>query len=563
MISIPILGQEETFKTPDSLKEKSYNYLYTQVRKNYTDTISALLYLNTSLAKATFEKQKIEKAITLNILATYEKDRNRKIQLIEQAILESDGIDDRRLITVFTHIGSIYHDYYEYDSALKCFIKALDLAEKFNIEKYQFILFINIAKVKEGIGKHEEALDLYRKVYTYGVKNYPEDTIGGIIDILNLAESFKNSKQHDSASFYYNKIIDVAYQKSPFYGDVLTINEGINLYYKKKYPEAEKFLQKGSSKLDINPESHIYHILSQLYLGKIQETHYNDIEKTKSLYLQVDSTLTSTDLIVPNTEDAYEFLIKYYKEKEDLKNQLDFTKKLLHIRTVTSSIATNTTNKLHSEFDTPQLLKSKQALIERLQLKTDTLQQETSLLNTRSFFLGTFILVLLTLFILQYIKHRKHRKRFQDIIKQLETPKEEIKTAPSLSTESATTQKLNIDEEVITTVLEKLDRFEKKNEFLQSDISITILAKKCTTNTKYLSKIINTHKSKSFINYINDLRIDYILKELKENTTLQRYTIKSISEEAGFNTAESFATAFKKKTGIKPSYYIKNLKSNT
>jgi len=119
-----------------------------------------------------------------------------------------------------------------------------------------------------------------------------------------------------------------------------------------------------------------------------------------------------------------------------------------------------------------------------------------------------------------------------------------------------------IDQEVITTVLKKLDDFEIKKEFLQHDVNLAMVAKKCNTNTKYLSKIIHSYKGKSFVNYINNLRVDYILKELKINPTLQKYTIKSISEEIGFNTAESFSTAFKKKTGIRPSYYIKELKTN-
>ena len=112
----------------------------------------------------------------------------------------------------------------------------------------------------------------------------------------------------------------------------------------------------------------------------------------------------------------------------------------------------------------------------------------------------------------------------------------------------------------ITSILKKLDQFEEKKGFLQKDITLAILAKKCATNTKYLPKVINIHKDKSFVSYINNLRIDYILKELKENKILQKYTIKTISEEAGFNTAESFARAFKNKTGIRPSYYIRNLK---
>ena len=56
------------------------------------------------------------------------------------------------------------------------------------------------------------------------------------------------------------------------------------------------------------------------------------------------------------------------------------------------------------------------------------------------------------------------------------------------------------------------------------------------------------------------LRIDYVLKELKENKKLRSYTIQAIAEEIGFKKAESFSKAFKKRTGLNPSFYIKQIK---
>jgi YesN/AraC family two-component response regulator len=213
---------------------------------------------------------------------------------------------------------------------------------------------------------------------------------------------------------------------------------------------------------------------------------------------------------------------------------------------------------LYSQFDTPQLLKSKEALIQKLEHKATTN-------SNRITYLIAFILLLIVLFILQYSRHKKYRNRFNTVILELDNQKTkstpEIKSTPDHNTSN--TPKLlldDIDETTITKILHQLDQFEKKKGFLQKDITLAILAKKCSTNTKYLPKIIHLHKDKSFVNYINNLRIIYILKELRENTILQKYTIKTISEEAGFNTAESFARAFKNKTGIRPSYYIRNLK---
>lgn len=548
--SVCVAQKANDFKIPDSLTDKSYTYLFGQFRKNYTDTINSLLYLQTSLAKATKEDDKLKKAIILNTLSAYGKDKSEKIALIKQAALQGEGIESTELIPVYTNIGGVYHDYYEYEKALTYYVKALQLTEKFNIEEYKYILLTNIAKVKEGIGKHDEALLLYKECFDYGNTKHPNDTIRTITNVINMAESLRNNKKHDSATYYYNTIVGVANQRLPSYGRILTINEGINQYHKKNYSEAEKLLKRGASKLEISPESQTYYIVSQIYLGKLQQLQYNNKEKAKAYYLKVDSIQAATELIIPEISTAYDFLISYYKDKGDFKKQLDITNKFLKLKTVVSSRHIQTTDRLYADFDTPQLLKNKQALINKLENKT----------NTTTIYLGLLILGFLVLFIMQYTRYKKHKKRYNTIIsnlnkKEKDTPLSEDKITPT------PVQKLNIDETVIASVLKKLKTFETKKDFLQPDINISTLAKKCNTNTKYLSKIINIHKGKSFINYINDHRIDYILKELKENTTLQLYTIKSISEEAGFNTAESFATAFKKKTGIKPSYYIRNLKN--
>ncbi|GGG34340.1 hypothetical protein GCM10011344_38890 [Dokdonia pacifica] len=548
------IGQEKSdFKIPDSLSDKSYSYLFGKFRTSYKDTVSAMLYLKTSLAKATNEDDKLKKAITLNTLSAYEVDKTEKIALIEHAIFESEGLESIELIPVYTNIGGIYHDYYEYDKALIYYLKALKLVEKYEIEEYQYILLTNIAKVKEGIGKHDEALELYKRCFEYGNTKQPIDTIRTITNVINIAESLRHNKKYDSATYYYNTIIDIANQVIPSYGKILTINEGINLYYKKDYISAQELLKEGSSTLKLNPESQTYYILSQIYLGKIQQLQYKNQEKAKSYYLKVDSILTKTKLVLPEASTAYDFLISYYQEKSDFKNQLDITNKFLELKTIISSRNLKTTDRLYADFDTPQLLKSKQVLIDKLEDQT----------NTRTIYLGLLILLSMLLFIIQYSRYKKHRKRYNVIISELNNKEKPKTTSPKTPITTTPVQKLNIDDTVITSVLKKLDEFEAKNEFLVPNINITSLAKKCSTNTKYLSKIINIHKGKSFINYINDHRIDYILKELKENKTLQLYTIKSISEEAGFNTAESFATAFKKKTGIKPSYYIRNLKNDT
>jgi len=66
-------------------------------------------------------------------------------------------------------------------------------------------------------------------------------------------------------------------------------------------------------------------------------------------------------------------------------------------------------------------------------------------------------------------------------------------------------------------------------------------------------------KGKNFSSYLSDLRVDYAIDRIKNNSQFRLYSIKAIAEETGFKNTESFSKAFHKKTGIYPSYFIKNI----
>ncbi|WP_299208789.1 helix-turn-helix domain-containing protein [uncultured Dokdonia sp.] len=548
-ISQNIFAQEKKFVIPDSLKDKSYQFLFDKAQQNLKDTITARVYLHTFLAKAIHENNSLRKINGHTFLSYLSDDKDKKLYHVKKALLEEKNVEEKEMYSTYTYAGTVYDGFFDYELALKNYIKALKIAEKYNDKNEEYILFNNIAKIKESIGKHEEALTLYKKCFAYEVlKN---DTIGQISTTLSLARSMRYNKKHDSATYYYNTIIDRANRDRPLYGDIITINEGINLFYKNNYPDSEKLIKKGSSQIDITIESQGYYILAQLYLGKIQIAAYSNNETAKKYFIKVDSLVSEQNAIIPSTIDAYEFLINYYEEKGDLKKQLDIINKLYQIRTTISSRKINTIDMLYSDFDTPQLLKSKENIIKKLELETTTL-------TTRSIYLIIFILFLIILFLLQFSNYKKQKNRFNKIVLELDNQSAKIISKPNSSIKEKTLLD-GVDEATITGVINKLNQFEGKKGFLQKDITLTILAKKCATNTKYLPKIISAYKGKSFVNYINHLRIDYILKELKENAQLKKYTIKTISEEAGFNTPESFARAFKNKTGIRPSYYIRSL----
>lgn len=120
-------------------------------------------------------------------------------------------------------------------------------------------------------------------------------------------------------------------------------------------------------------------------------------------------------------------------------------------------------------------------------------------------------------------------------------------------------KKIDLATDTVDQILKKLADFETNKGYLCPNLKLTNLAKEFSSNNSYLSKIINFHKGKNFSQYINDMRITYVENRLRKDKRFRKYTIKAISEEAGFSNTEAFSHAFYKKTGLKPTHFIKSL----
>ena len=116
-----------------------------------------------------------------------------------------------------------------------------------------------------------------------------------------------------------------------------------------------------------------------------------------------------------------------------------------------------------------------------------------------------------------------------------------------------------ITTETLRKLLIKLDRFERSDLYLKNDISLLKLTSFCGSNTKYISHILNFCKERDYNNYINELRIQYIVKKLQSDRQYRKYKIAVLAKEAGFSSPNKFSFIFKNSKGILPSTFIRNL----
>ncbi|MEW7278821.1 helix-turn-helix domain-containing protein [Aquimarina sp. 2201CG1-2-11] len=150
-----------------------------------------------------------------------------------------------------------------------------------------------------------------------------------------------------------------------------------------------------------------------------------------------------------------------------------------------------------------------------------------------------------------YYRQQLYKKRFLQLL--------DHKPVPIPAAKEKT---ITINKDIADQLLVQLENFEQQLGFLDPATNAKDLAKSFGSNTSYLSMVVNTYKQKSISQYINDLRIAYAIEKLQSDPTFRKYTVKAISKEAGFKSAESFSKKFYKKTGIYPSYFIKKLEAD-
>ncbi|MCK8523050.1 tetratricopeptide repeat protein [Aquimarina sp. D1M17] len=549
-INHPVFAQEKNGQIPDSLIHLSNKELYYAFVESYSDTTKATTYMNAFLYRAIKEDSLINQARAYNYLSYYAITEKKKLELLDKSISISQNLNNRTYpILPYTFKGYYYFKKGDYKLALDNYLKALELSEKVNNTEYIDISKHNIGIIKTEIGKHEEALLLFKESYAYEKTKYKLDTMGYLESLRLLGESYRYNQQIDSATYYNQKGIDLSKKAKPYYYNKFLINEGINLYYKKEYQDALDSINKGLSLINLyNPENVRSIILGKFYSGKLKIISNNNSDAYRD-FVALDSIITHKKVYVAEVREGYEFILKHYKRNNDKDKQLEYINKLLSFDSVINYQRSSLTEKLFSEFDKPRLLSEKQTLISSLE------KDRKNISTWLWIFISISILITMLLF-WQYNKRKSLKQKFDQLI----TDKNKNAAVPKKKSQpTSPKEEIDVPQDIVQNVLQELQKFEEKELFLKKDITTNTLSKSVGTNPKYLSKVVNFYKKKSITNYVNDLRIEHVVNLLKENKKIRNYTIQGIAEEVGFNTAESFSSAFKKKTDIKPSYYVKEL----
>ncbi len=543
-----IINAQQNLRTGiyDSLKKKTFKELVNQfyLAEREQDSSKLELYASIYLAKAKEISDPIKIAEGYHFFAYLNRNNSCSLKYADSIIEASKNFPNNKY-PAQGYLAKAYYLYKirDFKKTLDNYLSAYQLSKNLKNEELAFSISHEIGILKNRIGFHKEALHIYQNSLRYLSKN---DNIKRRNEkyrnvLFSLSVTHRKLGQIDSVSLYNKLGIKESIKNNDsisYYKFVL--NEGINLYNKRDYSAAIDSINKSILKVNELNQAIGFH-----YLGKINKEK-GDIDGAILYFKKVDTIFIKYSDLNPELREGYEILINYYDAKNDNQSQLVYIKRLLKIDSILNSNYKYLNERINKKYDTPKLIHEKERII-------DDLKDEEEKSKLFIYVLFIISVVLLFLLIYNYTKKRIYKIRFENLIN--ENEKKQLKNDKA----THNSEPIGISSKIIDDIINKLDKFEKSDKFIEKNITSSLLAKKFNTNIRYLSKIINTYKKKSVVTYLNDLRIEYTIQKLKNEKRFRKFTIHAIANEVGFNTSEAFSKAFHKKTGIYPSYFIKQL----
>lgn len=549
----------------DSLSTKSFEYLKNRFETNLYDRNKSNTYAVAWLQKAKAEKENYQQLALAYKASIMNANKSLRLFYADSMINSAKKSNSKELIgSCYITKGIVHYDRMEHIEALDNYLIADRHISQVDNPILVYKIKFEIAKIKYYLGFYDEAISLLRECVTFFEKESDRGYLNSM-HVLGMCYSrtgkYKLASETNQLGLDEGRLFEDSSMEFYF-----NHSEGVNQCFQENYSEAIKKLKKALPDV-IDHKDHANAAIAYFYIGK----SYWSIKKTNNAianFKKVDQIFQKEKCTLPELRKAYEYLIDYYKEQNDMQSQLFYINQLLAVDKVLSEDYKYLLNKIVKEYDTKELINEKNAI-------------ENTIIFTR--IAASAIIVGMAISIFYIIrKNRRNLKLFEEVMKRDTrnlslTPNsvfEETDSFPSASklgeqkAEITETIRINkkytriITPEIEEAIVKNLEKFEATKRYLEKDMQVAKMASILQTNPKYVTKIIAKHRGKGTIEYITELKLDYIIEMIKTNSKFRNYTHKALAEEAGFRTTQNFSRAFKSYTGITPTYLCYKLKKS-
>ncbi len=517
-------------------KLKKYNRLVFNISKNKKCKILFVIFLiissidlfgKTQTEKAEFLRQKNNELIEENL------------RTIDSTITAAYRLNDKSVLSeAYMEKGNYFLEQRNYNNALKNFTISNQISTEIKDDFFFYSSLFGIAKTKENLNQLKESIQLYEDCFTYFKKHKNQPKSFSIyLAVLGKLTYLYSKFNRLEKSEYYNKI-ELSETRDTLNYQYALKNKGIIDFYKKDYKAAFATL-KHTQKTFLKQNDVKWYILTEQFLGEILYQQKKENEAV-GYFKNVVAMSKEYRIVDEELRLSYERTLEYDEIHGNRKDKLTSINNLLSFDSLFYA-------------NDKTVLKSNYEKYENSFLKAERNQLKQKNINFRNFtFLGFSLLVISGGFFL-YRVNQNYQRRKADLLSRIDnlTAKElrskKIEKLKEIKTD------LRTDSEFEKSLLS----FEQRQLFLNPKISLNDLVVELNANRTIVSNYINRSRDKNFNQYINALRISYILERLKDEPDLKKYTIDALAEETGFNSRKTFSDAFLEHTGFRPSSFIR------
>lgn len=448
-------------------------------------------------------------------------------------------------------------------------------------------LYMQQGEYEQSIQFAEEAKKIFSTTESYELQAKIRGFLASEYRILGLSQQSK--KYADEGIKIADKIADPQQQakvKSLFFQELAYYETDV----KKNYPFAVRYLNNSLIYLSKIPDDKInvgrtYQMLGEIYCFHLNK--YATAEKYYQIALQnLPEPYFVTALVYEGMGKIRFSQQRYHEAETFFLKALDFSEKTDHPE-MKRRIFTNISAYYEKteQYKKAAVYRKKAAEItwnaadKRIKTVDDNYrkiknenQKYESRDSARNIITGIAVISIICFIIIFIITRKKYKEEYGKLKTSIDSFKNKEKYVGEVKidvyetdkTEKKTTQAetaykqtdIAINKKTEMKILAQIDQFEKDEIYRHSYITLSFLATEFDTNSRYISYVVRKYKNKDFKDYINRLRVDYIIHKLNTSEKYRKYRVAALAEECGFSSHSTFATIFKSITGISPSSFI-------
>jgi len=545
------ISTAEMYKTPDDIYKALRLKTLLYANGFITDSIEAKdvfkQYINLTIEKNKY----VDFTESLQIFIWVYQSQPSKSSFIKEYFVELKNRTKGNMeFLARIYVGEAFYyenkpDYFraiqKYDQASKL---TNDIVLKISRLERIGVIYFEVKKYDQSVHYYNDAMEL--------LKNTKIETQNNLMHLIeaDLGATYLQLKDYKTALSYLHNALKSQSFTNRDKGAILN-NIGIAYLHEDSLDQADFYIDKAISMLDAVKDADA----KLAFLNSKAE-----LEIKKNQLIQFSDIMNEISKLVNNVPDYYivcdshKLLSDYYEKSGNYKKSNEYLKKWITANdSINNRELVNKMSEMRFTYETEE--KEQQISIQKSIIK------QKDKLIALSVIAGSLIFAaLLVIFILYKIKNKAYRLLVYQSLEN--TSNAQLVKIIDHANEEDTIENSNsipeLDEELKNRIEISLNKQLDAKVYLEQNLLLKTLAKRCDTNRSYLSQFINERYNTNFNTFINTLRINEAKLILSDRNN--DIPLKELYPRLGFNTYSVFNEAFKKHVGVTPNFYLKTVK---